>query len=69
MDVFDAIEIEDVVTIILIVCLTLGVIFLIVSGIGIILHVRLVWAMIACLVSMGLSAICVLIYALINYFY
>lgn len=69
MDVFDAIDIENVVTIILIACLTLGVIFLVVSGIGIILHVRLVWAMIACLVSLGLSAICAMIIALINFFY
>lgn len=69
MDVFDAIKIEDVVTFILIACLTLAVIFLVAYGIGIILHVRLVWAMIACLVSVGLSAICVSIIALINYFY
>ena len=69
MDVFKAIDIEKVVTIILVACLALTVIFLVVSGIGIILHVRLVWAMIACLVSLGLSAICAIIIALINYFY
>ena len=63
MDVFKAIEIERVVTIICLTCLIIGTIFLVVSGVGIILHVRLVWAMIACLVSMGLSAICAFINA------
>lgn len=69
MDVFKAIDIEKVVTIILITCLILGVIFLIVSGVGLILHVRLAWAMVACIVSLGLSAICAFINALLNYFY
>lgn len=69
MDVFKAIDIEKVVTIIFITCLTLGVIFLIVFGVGLILYVRLTWAIVACLVSFGLSAICASINALLNYLY
>lgn len=69
MDVFKAIDIEKVVTIIFIICLTLGVIFLVVSGVGLIHHVRLVWAVDACIVSFGISAICALINVLLNYLY
>ena len=58
MDIFTKIDIERVATIILFVCLILGVIFLVVSGIGMILHVSLVWAKIAFVVSFGLAAIC-----------
>jgi len=66
MDVFKVIDIERVVTIILFVCLALAAIFLVVSGIGIILKVRLEWAMIACLVFAGLATLCCVINALLN---
>lgn len=69
MDVFKAIDIEKVVTIVLFVCLSLAAIFLVVSGIGLILKVRLVWAMIVCLVSIGLAAVSCCIIALLDYFY
>lgn len=69
MDVFKAIDIEKVVTIIFITCLILGTILLVVSGVGLILHIRLVWAMVACIVSLGLSVICASINALLNYLY
>ena len=69
MDIFDAIEIEKVVTIIFIACLIIGAIFLGISGIGLILHVRLVWAMIATIVSFVGAAIAALINALLNFLY
>ena len=69
MDVFKVIDIERVVTVIFITCLILGTIFLVVSGVGLILHIRLVWAMVACIVSFGLSSICAFINALLNYLY
>ncbi len=69
MEVFKIIDIEKVVTIIFITCCILGAIFLVVSGVGLIHHVRLAWAADACVVSFGLSAICALINALLNYLY
>ena len=69
MEIFKVIDIEKVVTIIFLTCLILGTIFLVVSGVGLILHIRLVWAMVACIVSWGLSAICACINALLNYLY
>ena len=69
MDVFKTIDIDEVVTIILFVCLALAVIFLVVSGIGLIFKVRLVWAMVVCLVSLGLAAVSCCIIALLDYFY
>ena len=68
MDVFKAIDIDEVVTIILFVCLALAVIFLVVSGIGLIFKVRLVWAMVVCLVSLGLAAVSCCIIAMLDYF-
>lgn len=69
MDDFKEIDIDKVATIILFVCLALAVIFFVVSGIGLILKVRLVWAMIVCLVSLGLAAVSCCIIALLDYFY
>lgn len=70
MDVLKGIDkTEDVVTVVLLTCITLTVIFLVVTGIGFVLGVRLVWAMTACLVSFGLAFIFCIILALLTFFY